>query len=108
MTLTRDVGRYLHSVGEPDSGYLAQRRIGLLGRHGPDLGTDAPFLRRTLVLNHPVFQRIKGKAKRRRFGLLDALFSPFTYQLVDSWQPFPPALQFKWMSLGSSINLVMV
>ena len=45
VAFTRDVGINLHLVGQPDPGYLAQRRIRLLGCHGPDLGTDAPLLR---------------------------------------------------------------
>ena len=45
VSLTRDVGRNLYLVGQPDSGDLAQSRVRLLRRRGPHLGADAPTLR---------------------------------------------------------------
>src|SRR5262249_53017206 len=45
VAFTGDVGGDLDAVGQADAGHLAQRGVGLLGRHDLDLQTDALFLR---------------------------------------------------------------
>src|SRR5688572_28554 len=77
MPLARDVGRDLHMIGQTDPGDLAQCRIGLLWRHGLDLGAYTALLRgmgsRTKATGIAT-QRVVGEPQRGRLGLfLDAL-----------------------------------
>src|SRR5215207_4428104 len=80
-----DVRRDLHTVGQANPGDLAQRRVGLLRRHGLDLGTHAALLRgmRSRTKTAGVTpKRIAGETQRRRLGLfLDAL-AALTNQLI--------------------------
>src|SRR3712207_7020530 len=46
VTLTGDVGRDFHPVGEPDAADLPQRRVRLLRGHRPHLEAHAALLRR--------------------------------------------------------------
>src|SRR4051812_14229163 len=86
MPFTGDVSRDLHTVGQANPGDLAQRRIGLLRRHGLDLGAYTALLwgmcSRTKT-SRVTPERIAGEPQRRRLGLfLDAL-AALTNQLID-------------------------
>jgi hypothetical protein len=86
VTLTRDVRRNFHMIGKTNAGDFAQRGVGLLGRHGLDLGTYAALLGsplRTAGATRIPTKRIIGEPKRWRFGLfLDAL-PALPDQLID-------------------------
>src|SRR5262249_9733907 len=86
VAFARDVGRHLDAVGQPHAGNLAERRVGLLGRHDLYLQADTPFLRAA----------VQGRMLRPAI-LLDARFAD---QLVDGRH------QFSWVSPGKTITLL--
>src|SRR5450756_1099629 len=49
---TRDIGRHLDPVGEPDARDLAQRRVRFLGRLGEHPHAHTPFLRVVLPVSY--------------------------------------------------------
>src|SRR5687768_17395683 len=86
MPLARDVRRHFHTIGKANTGDLAQCRIGLLRRHGLDLGADAALLGgigpRPETTGIPT-QRIVGEPQRGRLGLLLDALAALTNQLID-------------------------
>ena len=45
VSLAADVGSDFLAIGQPDTGHLAESRVGLLGRHGTNLQADTALLR---------------------------------------------------------------
>src|ERR1022692_3564461 len=74
------ISGYLEAIGQPHTSHLTQCRIGLLGRGGFHLRTNAAFLRACLEL--------------RRLALEALLFPCSTNELIDcrhSYYAFPIA-----------------
>ena len=61
MPFARDVSRHLDAVGEANPRDFAQGRVGLLGRHRPDVGAHTSLLRRAFGIPIPsLLQGIKS------------------------------------------------
>jgi len=91
MSLAGNIGSHLNPIREAHPGDLSQRRIRLLRRSCPHLGTHPSLLR--VTLRHPFrppLLRIVRKLQCWSLGLLDQGLSPFAYKLIYSWQATLP------------------
>ena len=82
VALTRDVGRNLHLVCEPNASDLPKCRVRLLRRHRPDLETHAPLLGRATSTRRPLVQSVVVEPQRRGTHLLAKLFPPLADELA--------------------------
>jgi hypothetical protein len=95
VALTRNVGRNLHLVREPNASDLPKGRVRLLRSHRPDLETHAPRLGRATSTRRPLVQSVVIEPQGRGTHLLAKLLPPLADELADSrqlllhlpWQP---------------------
>src|SRR3954469_21436690 len=83
VTDAGDVGRDLHLVGQPDAGDLAERRVRLLGRHGPDLEAHTALLRGARDRDLPLSEAVPVLPHGGRLDLGDLALSPMSHELTD-------------------------
>ena len=79
----RDVGRDLHLVRQLHAGDLAQRRVGLLGRHRPDLEADTTLLRRARGGHLPLAEAVPVLAHRGGLDLGLLGLAALAHELTD-------------------------
>ena len=82
VPFARDVGCYLHAVGETDPRDFAKRRVRLFGRHGFNAHAHSALERRRKK-SGTVFPDVKTALKRGRFGLVCGQLSAFSQKLVN-------------------------
>ena len=88
-----DVGGNFYPVGQPDTGNLAQRRIGFLGRHRAYLYADTPALWAARTPLNPVPQGVLDPMHGRRFGLFADRLPTLPNKLIDCRHRNIPARQ---------------
>src|SRR4051812_10881046 len=83
VTDAGDVGRDLHLVGQPDASDLAERRVRLLGRHGPDLEAHTTLLRGARDRDLPLSEAVPVLPHGGRLDLRDLALSSMSHELAD-------------------------
>ena len=85
MPFTTNIGSDFYTVGQTDSSYFPQGRVGLLWGHGPYLNTNPPALRATRAPFGPVCERILNPMHGRRLSFFADRLPTFSNQLIDCW-----------------------
>jgi hypothetical protein len=80
VALARDIGGYLHAVGEAHAGDFADSGVRLAGGFGSYLGTNAA-LKRRWIKYRAIFKQVKAAAERRRLCFALHLGASFADQL---------------------------